>query len=30
MDPAAAKRPARASRPAAKPHGQWKVDGKTR
>lgn len=28
MDSAAAKRPARASRPAAKPHGQWKVDGK--
>jgi sulfite reductase (ferredoxin) len=27
-DPAASKRPARASsRPAAKPHGQWKVDG---
>ncbi|MFE4544828.1 nitrite/sulfite reductase [Arthrobacter sp. NPDC056727] len=25
----AAKRPARASRPAAKPHGQWKVDGTT-
>lgn len=29
MDSAAAKRPARASRPAAKPHGQWKVDGTT-
>lgn len=29
MDAAAAKRPARASRPAAKPHGQWKVDGTT-
>jgi sulfite reductase (ferredoxin) len=29
-DPAASKRPARASsRPAAKPHGQWKVDGTT-
>ena len=28
-DSAAAKRPARTSRPAAKPHGQWKVDGKT-
>ena len=28
-DPAAAKRPARTNRPAAKPHGQWKVDGKT-
>ncbi|HAG60168.1 MAG TPA: sulfite reductase, partial [Arthrobacter bacterium] len=29
VDSAAAKRPARAPRPAAKPHGQWKVDGKT-
>ncbi|MDQ0078941.1 nitrite/sulfite reductase [Arthrobacter oryzae] len=28
-DSAAAKRPARANRPAAKPHGQWKVDGTT-
>ncbi len=28
-DSAATKRPARPSRPAAKPHGQWKVDGKT-
>ncbi|WP_457963279.1 nitrite/sulfite reductase [Arthrobacter sp. D1-29] len=29
-DSAASKRPARtSSRPAAKPHGQWKVDGKT-
>ncbi|MDQ0868387.1 sulfite reductase (ferredoxin) [Arthrobacter sp. V1I9] len=28
-DTAAPKRPARPSRPAAKPHGQWKVDGKT-
>ncbi len=26
-DEAAAKRPARTARPAAKPHGQWKVDG---
>src|ERR687890_436260 len=29
VDSAAPKRPARPSRPAAKPHGQWKVDGKT-
>ncbi|HKU31291.1 MAG TPA: nitrite/sulfite reductase [Arthrobacter sp.] len=28
-DQAAPKRPARAARPAAKPHGQWKVDGTT-
>ncbi|MFX1819109.1 nitrite/sulfite reductase [Pseudarthrobacter sp. CC4] len=28
-DSAAAKRPARTNRPVAKPHGQWKVDGKT-
>ena len=28
-DSAASKRPARANRPAAKPHGQWKVDGTT-
>ena len=26
-DSAASKRPARSTRPAAKPHGQWKVDG---
>ncbi len=28
-DQAAPKRPARTARPAAKPHGQWKVDGTT-
>ncbi|ABK04503.1 Ferredoxin--nitrite reductase [Arthrobacter sp. FB24] len=28
-DSAAPKRPARTNRPAAKPHGQWKVDGTT-
>ncbi|GAB3567387.1 sulfite reductase SirA [Arthrobacter alkaliphilus] len=28
-DEAAPKRPARTARPAAKPHGQWKVDGTT-